>query len=72
MREKSVDPKYGPMLNDQDVADRLGWSKNTLQQRRAERKPVPDYIKFSVRTCLTPETAVTRFMDAYFVSAHQA
>ena len=56
---KSVDPVHGEMLNDAVVAQRLGWAKQTLQQRRSENQPVPDYVKFSKRRCKTPASAVT-------------
>ena len=66
-QKKSVDPKYGSMLTDQEVADRLGWAKVTLQQRRAENRPVPNYVKFSLRRCKTPEIEVTNFIDKHLV-----
>ena len=66
-RKKSADPKYGPMLTDQEVADRLGWAKVTLQMRRAEGLPVPNYVKFSLRRCATPEVEVTKFIEKHLV-----
>ena len=70
-KNQSIDPAYGLMLIDQEVAERLGWQKTTLQCRRSAGQPVPTYVKFSKRRCLTPASEVTKFIKQHLVVANQ-
>jgi hypothetical protein len=55
---------FGPLLTEQEAADRLNWSKKTLQRRRWLGLP-PSCVKLgaSVRY---PEQSIAEFVSAGF------